>query len=83
MSEYPEHNKLKAIREKSQAVGEFLDWLPEEGITLCSFSDENEHYYPCQLTIQQLLAKYFQIDLEVLEKEKQHMLEEIRAQNPQ
>lgn len=32
MSEYPEHDKLRAIRDKSQAIGEFLDWLEEGGL---------------------------------------------------
>jgi hypothetical protein len=27
MSDYPEHDKLRAIHEQSQAIGEFLDWL--------------------------------------------------------
>ncbi len=27
MSEYPEHEKLKAIKPQSQAIGEFLEWL--------------------------------------------------------
>lgn len=29
MSTYPEHEKLQAIKEKSQACGEFLDWLKD------------------------------------------------------
>ena len=27
---YPEHEKLQAVNEKSQAIGEFLDWLRDE-----------------------------------------------------
>lgn len=27
MTDYPEHEKLKVVQEKSQAVGEFIDWL--------------------------------------------------------
>lgn len=32
MSAYPEHDKLHAVVDKSQAIGEFLEWLraPEE-----------------------------------------------------
>jgi len=81
--EYPEHAKLTAIKDKSQAIGLFLEWLPEQGITLCSFVGEDKtshaHYYPCQKTTLQLLSKYFEIDLEVLENEKQQMLEALRA----
>lgn len=28
--EYPEHQKLKAIKDKSQTIGEFLEWLTSE-----------------------------------------------------
>ena len=36
MSNYPEHEKLSAVREHSQAIGEFLEWLSQaEGISLC------------------------------------------------
>lgn len=27
MSDYPEHEKMTAVQEQSQAVGEFLEWL--------------------------------------------------------
>lgn len=85
IEDYPEHTKLSAIKDKSQAIGQFLEWLPEQGITLCGFVGEDKtshaHYYPYQKTIQQLLSEYFEIDLEVLEKEKQQMLEKIRAEN--
>jgi hypothetical protein len=33
---YPEHEKLKKVRDKSQAIGEFLVWL-QERYTLCSY----------------------------------------------
>lgn len=28
MSDYPEHDKLMAVKDESQTIGEFLDWLP-------------------------------------------------------
>ena len=30
MAEYPEHAKLKLVKDKSQAIGEFLDWISGE-----------------------------------------------------
>lgn len=27
---YPEHDKLRVVRDKSQAIGEFLEWLEEK-----------------------------------------------------
>lgn len=29
---YPEHDKLRAISDKSQAIGEFLEWLQDCGL---------------------------------------------------
>jgi hypothetical protein len=29
-TKYPEHEKLHAVKDKSQAIGEFIDWLREE-----------------------------------------------------
>jgi hypothetical protein len=38
MSEYPEHDKLKAVIEESQAIGEFLDFgLPKQNLALYEF----------------------------------------------
>lgn len=32
---YPEHQRLSAIADESQVIGEFLDWLPTIGVVLC------------------------------------------------
>lgn len=45
---YPEHQKLKAIKDRSQACGAFLDWLREaKGFVLC---EEHEHSEGCYTT---------------------------------
>jgi len=76
--EYPEHVKLRAIGSESQAIGGFLEWLNEKGITLCT-SDHNDDYYYCGITTEKFLARYFEIDTEVLEEEKQQMLKKLRV----
>lgn len=46
MSEYPEHDKLKAVRDQSHACGAFVEWLREEkGIALAS---RHEHDASCE-----------------------------------
>lgn len=77
MNEYPECEKMAAIREKSQGIGEFLDWLSERGIILASYYEE-AGLSPRHTNIEQLLAEYFNIDLNKVEKEKQAMLAELR-----
>ncbi len=69
MSDYPEHDKLKAVVVESQAIGEFIDWLEDvKGIEI-------------HAPITKLLAEFYKIDLDVIEAEKQSMLEKQRELN--
>lgn len=78
MSTYPEHEKMKAVAEHSQEIGRFLDeFLPGEGITLAVV--DGDDWMPVRESITSLLAKFYDIDLTKIEKEKQQMLDEIRA----
>ena len=84
MSDYPEHQKLRAVKDKSQCVGEFIEWLGEQGIMLCC-NDGQVGMYPINWPITEsrnkLLARFFGIDLNRLEDEKLAMLDEQRALN--
>lgn len=81
--QYPEHASLKAINDLSQNIGKFIEWLGEEGIHVCQFDPEGnfDHYTPIRESITQLLARFFEIDLDKLESEKRQMLDEQRALN--
>jgi len=81
---YPEHEKLAAISDQSQTVGEFLDF---SGYVLAEWGDENSsgtpnphRLYPIY-NIERILAEYFHIDLNKIEQEKRQMLEDIRNEN--
>jgi hypothetical protein len=82
MSDYPEHDKLQAVKIESQAIGEFLD-LNDQGIVAARWGDESVGDNPNRLYpvhgIEKILAKHFGIDLTVLEAEKRTMLESLRA----
>ena len=81
MSAYPEHDKLKAVSEDSEKLGEFLEWLGEQGYVLARWQkvpECDERLWPCRETIEQILAKRFDIDLKVLEKEKRQIIEEFK-----
>lgn len=79
MAETPEHEKLHKVRDKSQVCGEFLDWLRDEkGFTLAT-EDEYGDPIPVYTSTTKLLAEFFEIDLKVLEDEKEQMLRELRA----
>jgi len=96
MTATPEHEKLHKVQEKSQAIGEFLEWLTEEKrYSICQYVNtigevdcEGEEirfpvkgYLPILERIEQLLAEYFDIDLDKLELEKRAMLDELRRPN--
>lgn len=68
MSEYPEHDKLSAIKAESQAQGELLEWLADRG------------WLHLPMSIQNVLAEYHEIDLKKIETEKRAMLAMIRGE---
>jgi len=79
MTEYPEHEKLKKISDKSQAIGEFVDWLRyEKNIQLAQWRNGTD-MMPARALIRDLLAEFFDIDQDKIEEEKRAMLDEIRA----
>lgn len=89
----PEHDKLTKVSGDSQAIGQFIEWLRgSKKIIFCKLQDEriyresieeyqDEYYAPTTLNIQDILAEYFEIDLEKLEKEKRKILDNIRKAN--
>lgn len=82
MADYPEHEKLKAVKDRSQCVGEFIEWLGENNMAVCEFTGGNiDHWWPTGKPIRKLLAQFFEIDEEKLEAEKRQMLEEQRELN--
>lgn len=80
-----EHEKLAKVKYQSQAIGQFLEWLQEElGALIAVYApdtdDDGEQVLtPLAATIEELLAEYFEVNLEKLEAEKRAMLAEIRA----
>jgi len=74
--ETPELEKMRGVREESQKIGRFLDWLRGEGLEVCKVGGE-----PFYLSIEQLLAKYFEIDLEKVEEERRALLDHLRELN--
>ena len=81
MTEYPEHDKLHAIKHESQAVGAFLEWIRDKGIEFCLFDDRIEEYVPFRDSVEKILASYFEIDRTALENEKLAMIEACRREN--
>ena len=66
------------MRDKSQAIGEFLEWLNEQDLHLARYDHRGVKLEPVPWEIQNRLADFFGIDLNVLEDEKRTMLDEQR-----
>lgn len=74
---YLEHERLKEVKDKTQAIHDFIEWLGDEkGVFLA------KEYWGETLSLREsfdsLLAEFFGIDLRKLEAEKREMLDEIR-----
>lgn len=77
---YLEHEKLRAIVDKSQAIGEFVEWLEyEKQIHLCEYVDRD--LFHTRTSMRDLLAEFFGIDQKKIDAEKDAMLEQQRKLN--
>ena len=79
-TEYPEHERLRAISDQSQVCGEFIEWLEGHGYHVCQGSND-ESFWPTHTSVQDLLAAFFGIDRKKIDAEKEAMLDAIRAVN--
>lgn len=79
MRTYPEHDRLSAVREQSQAIGEFLEWLFDKGYCIATRLDDGR-FVPVAWSIKKSLEKFFSIDPDKIEAEKRRILAEIRRE---
>ena len=80
---YPEHDKVRAVKNESQRLGAFIEWLNEKDMQICE-GEEGLHgvrWYPTTKNIERLLAEYFEIDLQKVGEEKDAMVAEMRSAN--
>ena len=90
---YAEHERLHLVKDKSQTIGEFLEWLTNDGVVLCREHKHRDECYekgyrvcglrlgdmwPDHEPIEKRLAAFFQIDLNKLDNEKREMLSDLR-----
>jgi hypothetical protein len=79
----PECEKLAAASEESNKIGAFLEWMGDDkNLILCEWSDEDESYLPSRYRgvsgINALLAEYYGVDLDKVEKERSALLKWLR-----
>lgn len=78
--EFPEHKKLSEVHDESQAIGDFLD---ETAYLLAEYrrveGSPDPVLMPVELSVQQVLAEHFGIDLTRLEAEEREILAQLAA----
>jgi hypothetical protein len=92
----PETDKMLAVKDNSQAVGEFIEWLGRNKMVIARYASKEDEWadegeervatgvkegdlLPVYTSIEKMLAKYFKIDLDKVEKEKRQILEDLRS----
>lgn len=75
---YPEHVKLEGVGDSRNIIGDFLEWLSYGTDYVVGEWTTDDEITPSMKNTQQLLAEYYNINLNKLEKEKTAMLEAIR-----
>jgi hypothetical protein len=74
----PTLDKLRFVKDKSQAIGEFLEWLMgEQKVQLMLYHE----LAPERRNIERLLADFFEINLDEVEKERRALLDWMRKVN--
>lgn len=78
--DYPEHAKQEAVIADAETIGAFLDGTPYILGEYKQFHDWAEpRMVPITKSTQQVLAEYFEIDLDKIEAEKRAMLAALAA----
>lgn len=83
----PNLDKMLAVHEESQAIGEFIEWLKGNGYVIgrwakTDWRDRGDHsFHPEQHSINEWLAKYYDLDLDEMERERGHVLDHVREMN--
>jgi hypothetical protein len=78
----PELEKMGRVREESQAIGEFLEWLSSTKHVHLAQSVEG-YNFPQHFAYQteELLAEFFEIDLKKVEAERRAILASLRGES--
>lgn len=82
----PEHDKVLAIKKESQTIGAFLEWLGEQGYSICSLEiigqnimrEDLHEWFPTGRSTNTWLEEYFEIDGAELNREKKQILVQLR-----
>lgn len=86
-TKYPLHTLMKAEEERRAVVQKVLDWLDEQGWTICRWAGDEggdigvgpcHEYVPIHESKPDLIGKFFGVDPQAFDAEKRAMLDAIR-----
>ena len=74
--QHPELAKMQEVQTQSQAIGEFIEWLGQNGMAICTSEEglRGDRFYPVMVPTEELLARHFDVDLQAAEKERRAIL---------
>lgn len=77
----PHLARMQAVQEQSQAIGEFIEWLGQNGMAICTSEEglRGDFFYPVMVSTEELLARHFEVDLQAAEKERRATLAALAA----
>jgi hypothetical protein len=76
--ELSELDKWENVYKDHGKLNEFLDFLNEQGLTICTLHKDTESFLPTLQTRVDMLAQYFNIDLGKLDIERKQLLDDFR-----
>jgi hypothetical protein len=77
-TKYPQLSVMVSVQGQSQAIGDFIEWLGENGMVICTSSEglRGTNFCPVLESTEKLLARHFGVDLDAVERERRQMLAE-------
>lgn len=77
-TKYPQLALMAAVQGQSQSIGQFIEWLGENGMVICTSDDvlRGMRFVPILESTEQLLARHFEVDLNAAERERRQLLAE-------
>lgn len=76
----PNLDRITEVRHESNVIGDFLEWLWEQGYVICERTRGHHLYFPTERSIEELLAGYFGINLREAEREREAVFQYLISQ---
>lgn len=81
MSNYPEHDKVMAVKDETEPAAAFIEWLGTQHLHLGRVEDGHRYLQPVHESLTTLLARWKGIDLAEFDREDAAILAKIREGN--